>query len=267
MHFIPDGQGLLLNSFQFQILLIVMVFIAIIVFIALFFIDAGYGKMITSKWGPAINNKLAWVLMECPVFLVMMFFWYKCPERRYELPYLLFFVFFQLHYFQRSFIFPLLLKGHSRMPISIMAMGMVFNTINGYMQGEWIYFLSPADYYADGWVTSWQFLLGTALFIGGLYCNLLSDHIIRNLRKPGDTKHYLPNKGPYKYVTSANYFGEIVEWIGFAVLTWSLSGVVFAFWTIANLVPRANSIYHRYQEEFPDEFDSDRLKRVFPFIY
>lgn len=267
MNFIPQGQGLLLSSGQFQLLLIIMVVIAIIVFIALFFIDAGYGKMISKKWGPAINNKLAWVLMECPVFLVMFFFWYKCPERRYELPYLLFFVYFQLHYFQRSFIFPLLLKGHSRMPIVIMLMGMVFNTINGYMQGEWIYFLSPQAYYGPAWVTSWQFLAGTALFIGGLYCNLLSDHIIRNLRKPGDTKHYLPNKGPYKYVTSANYFGEIIEWIGFALLTWSLSGVVFAFWTIANLVPRANSIYHRYQNEFPDEFDSSKLKRVFPFIY
>ena len=63
------------------------------------------------------------------------------------------------------------------------------------------------------------------------------------LRKPGDTRHYLPQKGMYRYVTSANYFGEILEWAGWAILTCSLSGLVFLWWTIANLVPRANAIW------------------------
>ena len=97
--------------------------------------------------------------------------------------------------------------------------------------------------------------------------NINSDSVIRHLRKPGDTNHYLPQKGMYKYVTSANYFGEIVEWTGFAILTWSLSGVIFAWWTFANLVPRAASIYKRYLEEFGPQVKEKRLKRVFPFIY
>jgi len=71
----------------------------------------------------------------------------------------------------------------------------------------------------------------------------------------------------FRYVTSANYFGEIVEWIGFAILTWSLSGAVFAIWTFANLVPRANTIYHKYLGMFGDEVKKRRLKRVIPFIY
>ena len=82
--------------------------------------------------------------------------------------------------------------------------------------------------------------------------NWQSDYIIRHLRKPGDTRHYLPQKGMYRYVTSANYFGEIVEWAGWAILTCSLSGLVFLWWTIANLVPRANAIWYRYREEFGD---------------
>jgi 3-oxo-5-alpha-steroid 4-dehydrogenase 1 len=97
--------------------------------------------------------------------------------------------------------------------------------------------------------------------------NLNSDHVIRNLRAPGDTKHYLPKKNMYRYVTSANYFGEIVEWTGFAILTWSLPGLIFVLWTCANLVPRANSIYHKYKKEFGDEFNERKLKRIFPFIY
>ena len=68
-------------------------------------------------------------------------------------------------------------------------------------------------------------------------------------------------------MTSANYFGEILEWAGFALLTWSWSGVVFLWWTIANLVPRANTIYKRYKQEFRNEMEGKNLKRVIPFIY
>lgn len=104
----------------------------------------------------------------------------------------------------------------------------------------------------------------TALF-AGMLLNWQSDYIIRHLRKPGDTRHYLPQKGMYRYVTSANYFGEIVEWAGWAILTCSLSGLVFLWWTIANLVPRANAIWCRYREEFGDAVGE--RKRVFPFLY
>ena len=49
--------------------------------------------------------------------------------------------------------------------------------------------------------------------------------------KPGDTRHYLPRGGMFRYVTSANYFGELTEWTGFAILTWSWAGAVFALFT------------------------------------
>ena len=44
-----------------------------------------------------------------------------------------------------------------------------------------------------------------------------------------------------------------------------LSGLVFLWWTIANLVPRANAIWCRYREEFGDAVGE--RKRVFPFLY
>ena len=50
---------MILDIHSFNFLLYVMAFIAVIVFIALYFVEAGYGKMISSKWGPAINNKVA----------------------------------------------------------------------------------------------------------------------------------------------------------------------------------------------------------------
>ncbi len=257
---------MLLDLEQFNILMVSMAGIAVIVFVALYFIEAGYGKAISSKWGPAINNKVAWVMMELPAFLTIVYFWTQ-SERQFEVAPLVISMMFMLHYFQRTFIFPLLLKGKSKMPLSIVAMGMTFNTINGLMQGEWIFFLSPEGMYTTGWLSSPQFIIGTIIFFAGMFINIHSDHVIRNLRKPGDTNHYLPKKGMYRYVTSANYFGEITEWVGFAILSWSLPGVLFVFWTMANLVPRANSIYKRYRIEFTEEFNTLSLKRIFPFIY
>ena len=252
----------------FNIVLIAVAVIAVIVFVSLYFVDAGYGKMISPKWGPTISNKLGWCLMECPVFIVMFVLW-ATSEVKFSLPYLVFFLLFEFHYFHRSFVFPFLLKGKSRMPIAIMLLSICFNLTNGYIQGWWLFRIAPAEGYYCGadWLKTFPFIAGVSLFLAGMYINRQSDRIIRNLRKPGDTNHYLPKDGFYNYVTSANYFGEIVEWLGWAVLTWSWAGFIFFIFTSANLVPRANSIYHRYEEEFADEFTQRKLKRVFPFIY
>ncbi len=250
---------------QFNILLWAMVATAVVVFVSLYFVDAGYGKMISPKWGWAINNKVAWILMEAPVFFVMLYFWLTA-ENMWAVAPLAMFLLFELHYFQRSFIFPFLLKGKSKMPVAIMLMGIIFNCLNGYIQGMWLFRLS-GDMYSAEWLCTPQFVIGTIIFFMGLIINWHSDYVIRHLRKPGDTNHYLPKKGMYKYVTSANYFGEITEWAGFAILTWSFAGTVFLIWTMANLVPRANSIYHKYEKEFADEFRQRPLKRVFPFVY
>lgn len=248
----------------FSLFLIAMAVIAAIVFVVLYFVEAGYGMLFDRKWGIPIPNRVAWVCMEAPVFFVMLWLW-STSDRQFETAPLLFFLFFELHYIQRSFIFPLLIKGNSKMPAGIMCMGITFNLLNGYMQGEWLFHLAPADMYTTDWLTTPQFIIGTILYFTGMGINLQSDYIIRHLRKPGDTKHYLPKGGMFNYVTSANYFGEIVEWCGFAILTWSASGAVFAWWTIANLVPRANTIYLKYKAMFGDEIGN--RKRVIPFIY
>ena len=249
-----------------NIFLIVMSAIALVVFIALFFVNAGYGKFYQPKWGPSLDNHLGWFLMEAPVFIAMLVLWWFSP-RRADVTRIVFLLLFELHYFHRAFIFPFRLRGHNRMPLSIILMGVLFNTLNALMQGGWIFWVSPEEYYTEAWLTSVPFIAGTLLFAAGMYINIQSDSIIRNLRKPGDTAHYLPRKGLFRYVTCANYFGELVEWVGFAVLTWSWSGAVFALWTFANLAPRAASIYELYFNEFPGVIDPAKTKRMIPFIY
>ena len=49
------------------------------------------------------------------------------------------------------------------MPLSIILMGALFNTLNAFMQGGWIFYLSPDKYYPAGWLTGLPFLVGTAV--------------------------------------------------------------------------------------------------------
>ena len=49
---------------HFTLFLIVMAAIAAIVFIALYFVEAGYGMLFDKKWGLPIPNKIAWICME-----------------------------------------------------------------------------------------------------------------------------------------------------------------------------------------------------------
>jgi 3-oxo-5-alpha-steroid 4-dehydrogenase 1 len=248
----------------FEFFLVVMASVALVVFVALFFVKAGYGMFFDRKWGPPLPNRLGWFLMEAPIFILMAVMW-AISDRRWDVVPLVFFVIFETHYLQRSFIFPWLIRGNSKMPLGIVLMAVLFNTCNALMQGGWIFFFSPE--YSIDWLWSPQFIIGAALFFAGFVINLHSDYIIRHLRAPGDTRHYIPRGGMFRWVSSANYFGELVEWIGFAVLTWSWAGVVFAWWTLANLAPRADAIWMNYQREFGEEFTKLRLKRMIPFIY
>ena len=211
---------------NFDIFLIVMALLAAVVYAALHFFEAGYGYLFDRRYGPPVPNRVGWMVMESPVFILMCVLW-ASSERMWQAGPLALFCLFQAHYLQRAFIFPLLIRGKGRMPLGIVLMGMVFNTLNALMQGGWIFYVSPADYYA-GWFAQPYIYIGGALFVAGMAVNLHSDHIIRHLRRPGDTRHYIPRGGMFRYVSSANYFGELLEWVGFAVASWSWAGTVFA---------------------------------------
>ena len=256
----------------YYLIMTIMAVMAVIVFVALFVFKAGDGYLSPSNWGPKISNRTAWILMEAPAFIFL-----ACHTIRFALSgvdtgnskHVLYIMagLYLFHYFQRSFIFPLMMRGKSTMPIAIMLMGSVFNTLNAYLIGGWLFREAPAGMYGTDWLWSPQFIIGMVIFIAGMTINLHSDHVIRSLRKPGDTKHYIPRKGFYKYVTSANYFGELTEWIGYAILTWSPAGALFAIWTFANLGPRAKSLTEKYEKEFGEEYTCLKKKHIIPFIW
>jgi len=233
-----------------------------VVFVALYFVDAGYGYLFNPKFGRPVPNRTGWVLMEAPAFVAMVCMMVTAPA--FEIVPVLLAVLYLHHYFQRSFIFPLLMRGRSKMPLGIVVMGMVFNTVNAVLIGLWLFWYAPAGYYDLKAPHLW---IGIVLFFVGMTINMQADHIVRHLRKPGDTKHYIPRGGMFRYVSSANYFGELVEWTGFAIASWSGAGLLFVWWTFANLVPRSAALYRRYEAEFGDEFRALKRKRIIPFIY
>ena len=105
-------------------------------------------------------------------------------------------------------------------------------------------------------------LLGQLVAAGD---SVLSDgRIVLWLREPGETAYRIPRGGLYRFISCPNYFGELVQWAGWAVATWSLAGLSFAVFTAANLVPRALSHHRWYRSEF-DDYPEGR-HAVVPFV-
>ena len=82
--------------------------------------------------------------------------------------------------------------------------------------------------------------------------------------KPGETGYKIPHGGLYHYISCPNYFGELVEWAGWALLTFSLPGLAFFVWTAANLVPRALAHHRDYRARFT-HYPAQR-RALIPFL-
>lgn len=224
--------------------------------------DAPYGRHTSSDWGPLIDNKLAWIIMELPALIL-------CPLIVFLSENILssltkfFILLWIIHYFNRSVVFPLRIKTKKKkMPFIIAFLAIVFNIVNGLING--LYFSNIGYNYPESWIASPQFIFGIIIFIFGFFINNVSDSYLINLRKGHDNKYVVPQKGLFKFVSCPNFFGEIIEWLGFAIMTWSIAGLAFFLWTFFNLVPRALSHHKWYKEKFPD-YPKSR-KAVFPFI-
>lgn len=242
---------------------VAFIVVAIVIFFSLFFVTAPYGRHAKSGWGPPVNNRLGWILMEAPASLLLLFY-AVIGNRPVNCTLMVMILIWQSHYLHRAFIYPFTIRGSRTMPASIMLFGFLFNLANTYIQGRWLFTFSGETAYSIQWLSDPRFWAGTVLFYCGFAVNKHSDFVLRNLRKPGETGYRIPAGGMYRVISCPNYFGEILEWSGWAILTWSLAGFVFAIWTASNLVPRALSHHRWYRETFPDYPPGRRA--VFPFI-
>jgi protein-S-isoprenylcysteine O-methyltransferase Ste14 len=213
----------------------------------LLFIDAPYGRYVSDAWGPTLPARLGWVVMEAAAPITMAIVYARGPHATEPLP-LLFFALFQLHYVNRTIVQPLLTRGAGRRTtLFIVVLALTFNGVNGALIGL---ALSHLGSYDAGWLRDPRFAVGLLLFAAGAAINVHADATLRGLRRPGESGYRVPQGGLYRWITCPNYLGEIIEWTGFAIATWSLAGLAFALFTMANLVPRARSNHRWYRERF-----------------
>lgn len=257
---------------------------------------APYGRYSEARgWGPLIDAKLAWLIMESPNVFVSALLWdadgntsVKGKANKVLLG------LFVLHYTNRSFVYPLRMAESKPMPLSVMLMAWSFCCLNGYLQAR---YLTKFYTYPDDWVSSPVFVLGVLVFFAGFLVNLDSDHILRELRKKSkktdgesthsmrtrrqaateepelerpsvaQTSYHIPRGGLFEYVSAANFFGEVIEWTGFAIASGgSLPSVTFALFTFLNLAPRAWHHHAWYRRHFGKDYPANR-KALIPFVF
>ncbi|MFP4115253.1 MAG: methyltransferase [Spirochaetota bacterium] len=231
------------------------------VFVALLFLDAPYGRFARGGWGLTLTARASWFLMEFPAAASILIMAVAGP--RPDPVALVFLAAWEVHYVYRSLLYPFLLRENRArtMPVALVAMAIVYNVANGYVNGYWLFFVGR---YTADWLADPRFILGGALFTVGMITHVWSDRILQRLRTPGEREYRIPRGGPFRFVSSPNYLGEIVQWCGFALATWSLAGLSFAVFTIANLLPRALATHRWYRETFED-YPEDR-KAIIPFV-
>jgi protein-S-isoprenylcysteine O-methyltransferase Ste14 len=170
----------------------------------------------------------------------------------------------ELHYLNRAMIYPLRTRTRGkRMPLTVMLMAMAFNTWNGYLNGRWLG--ERAAQYTVDWMQRPAFIAGAIVFAAGLAINVWSDEILLRLRADSDSGYAIPRGGLFRFVSCPNYLGELIEWTGWTLMTWSPAALVFVIWTTANLVPRARSHHRWYRDKFV-EYPANR-RAIFPFVY
>jgi len=218
---------------------------------------APYGRHSNSEWGITIDNKWGWFWMELPALVVMPITVLILPVEKNEIIILILSLWI-LHYFYRSILFPIKLKTNGKkMPFLIVISAFIFNLFNGFFVGYEIGNMSQLDFGINT-------LIGLIIFFTGMYINRSSDNKLISLRK--DNKEYqIPQGGMFDFISCPNYFGEIVEWIGFAIIVLNLGTLSFALWTAFNLIPRAlnhHNWYINYFKEYPD-----KRKALIPYIF
>ncbi|MCU0447175.1 MAG: DUF1295 domain-containing protein [Microscillaceae bacterium] len=237
--------------------------VAAVVFLVLQFVSAPYGRHTRQGWGTMIDNRWGWLIMEIisPIVLLGTFWHYKTQNGGLTW----FFVALWLgHYLNRSIVFPWRIRTNGKkMPLLIALFAGIFNSVNGFTNG---FYLANYGYlYPNDWVFSLQFIVGVALFASGLAINWQADEVLLRLRSATETGYKIPHGGLYRFVSCPNYLGEIIEWLGFALMTASPAAWVFWGWTVANLVPRAQANHNWYRHHFTDY--PPKRKAILPFIW
>jgi 3-oxo-5-alpha-steroid 4-dehydrogenase 1 len=233
----------------FSTLTLVLLAVALASFVLLLFVPAPYGRHARTGWGPRLPARIGWFLMTSPAVIVFALAFFSGDRWLAPAP-LALFALWELHYVHRAWIYPFRIRAGG--PVTWLVVGFVALLVTapyGYLNGRQIGHLG---HYPASWLVDPRFLSGTALFLTGFFINLRHDGILIRMRALGEAGHRLPTGGLYRWLSCPNYFGELIEWTGWAIAAWSLPSLAYALWGAANLLPRALANHRWYRESFPD---------------
>jgi 3-oxo-5-alpha-steroid 4-dehydrogenase 1 len=241
-----------------------------LILIGAFMSKAPYGKLGSERAGFNLSPRLGWFLMELPATVSFLWF-YLHGRNAAELVPMIFLGVWLVHYGNRGFVFPMLMRvargTRGTFSLIVVVSGWLVTTLHGYLNAVFIAHLS--DHMTPDWLTDPRFIIGMAIYVCGFVLNVHSDAIIRNLRsrdevERGEKVYRIPQGGLFRYVTNPSYFTELLSFTGFAIATWSPGAVFVLLVSAANLIPRAFQVHRWYKDKFPD-YPPER-KVLIPFL-
>lgn len=231
-----------------------------VVFVALQFRTAPYGRHEARGWGPSVPSRPAWMVMESPA-VVWPLTAFATGDR--SLVPALLGALWLLHYVDRAVLWPLRMRLDGKtMPLAIAAMAFASNCVIDGLVAWSVFHGAPRDV---SWLADPRFVLGVALFFVGYGVNRWADGVLAGLRAPGETGYRVPQGGLYELVSCPNYLGELIQWAGFALAAWTLPALAFVVWSASNLVPRAGQHHAWYRSTF-EGYPQGR-KALVPFLW
>lgn len=113
-------------------------------------------------------------------------------------------------------------------------------------------------------------IIGILLYLLGSYLNTRSEYTRHTWKKKEKNKGRLYTEGLFKYSMHINYFGDVILFAGFAMITHSFTMLIiplimasnFAFYIIPSL---DKYLEKKYGEEFKEY--AGRTKKLIPMIY
>ncbi|KAF2364287.1 Adenylate kinase 3/4 mitochondrial [Trinorchestia longiramus] len=199
---------------------------------------APYGRYRSNRYGFGVPARLAWCVQESPAFIVPLLMVITTRRSTYTaITNQICMGLFIIHYFQRSFVYSLLVQTKNKVPFMPCVSAFLTCLFFGILQS--VYFVNFYKYDDSVWLRKPYFWIGCSLYLFGMKLNLSSDSALRKLRTSQSNDYKIPRGGMFEKVSCANYLGEVLEMWGYAISSCAPPAIAHALFTTCFLTRRA----------------------------
>jgi len=216
--------------------------------------------------GPQISWKLVFLLeyfgplVLYPLFALQPAFLYGSTSPKLQFPQIVGLACWTAHYFKRELETLFIHRfSHGTMPLSNLVKNCSYYWGNAALVA---YFVNHPLYTPPNILLVY---IGLGIFVVSELGNLVTHIMLRNLRPAGSTERRIPRGFLFDYVSCPNYTFEILAWIGFSLMTQTLTAYIFAFVGAAQMTVWAIKKHRQYRKDFPDYPKSRKI--ILPFFY